>query len=336
MAARGNPRLLTAAGWAFLAACFAGAGPGPAETPPVRVEAGHASLTAGSVSLIVADNAAFGPDHRGGYSGLAELRHGASRNLFVPAYAGLNFEHVFSGDAASFAWDIFEPRCAAMELWKVGELALELRQERTEHWPLRSTVRYALTAEGAIDLTMTCTPLADAWKKHGHLGIFFASYIDRPEDIGLHFIGRSRPGRGEATPRWIHHLSPAHGTAACHRAAGSDWDPPADPGFKISLATGHSDLEYSYPFYYGVTQGKVIAFLFEKPTADGEIRLAQSPTGGGDRNPAWDFVYLRRRYEVGKPFSFRLRLVVRDFTDREAVVKAYESWSGEKVVRPGI
>jgi hypothetical protein len=324
-----------AAGWRWLFLCSWPLAGAAAETPPARVQEGHAGLTAGSLSVVVADNAAFGPDHRAGYSGLAGLRHGASRNLFVPAFAGLNFEHIFSGDAASFAWDIFEPRRAAMELWKVGERTLELRQERTANWPLRSALRYELTPDGAIDMTVTCTPLEDAWKKHGAIGLFFASYIDRPEDIGIHFIGRSRPGRGDAAPRWIHHLSPRHGEAACHRPAGSTWDPLADAGFKISLASGHSNLEYTYPFYYGVAQGKALAFLFEKPTADGEIRLAQSPTGGGDRNPAWDFVYLRRRHEVGKPFTFRMRLVVGDFTGREAVVKAYEAWSGEKVVRPG-
>ena len=35
-----------------------------------------------------------------------------------------------------------------------------------------------------------------------------------------------------------------------------------DPGLRIPLATGLSDLEYVYPFYYGVTRGKALIFLF--------------------------------------------------------------------------
>lgn len=39
--------------------------------------------------------------HRGGYSGVASLTHRArDKNLFVPLYAGLNFEHIHDGTMA--------------------------------------------------------------------------------------------------------------------------------------------------------------------------------------------------------------------------------------------
>ena len=221
-----------------------------------------------------------------------------------------------------------------MEFFRLGARSVELRQTRTKNWPLETRLRYTLADDDAIDLTVFCTPRADAWKKHGLLGVFFASYIDAPEDLAIQFIGRSRPGTGDERPRWIRHLSPRHGESACHRPAGATWDPPLDEGFPIVLGKGPSDLEYVYPFYFGVTHGQAVMFFFERPTADGEIRFAQSPSGGGDGNPAWDFLYLRRRFAVGEEFSFRVRCVARPFRNRADVVAAYEAWSGEKVVDP--
>ena len=205
--------------------------------------------------VLVTDNTAHAPSHRAGYSGIAELYYGGSeRSLFVPAYAGLNFEHIYGGDAASFAWSIFEPRESPIQLVRTGDRKVELRQERTAHWPLRTTILYEIGPD-AIDMTVRCVPLEDAWRKHGYIGLFFASYIDAPEAGAIRFIGRSRPGKGDSTPRWIRHLPSSHGEAACHRPAGRDWDPPLDAGFKIPLAAGISDLEYVEPFYYGVSRG---------------------------------------------------------------------------------
>jgi hypothetical protein len=304
-----------------------------AEDPPAR---SPVEVRTERLRTLVADNTAFAPRHRAGYSGIAELYHGGSeRSLFVPAYAGLNFEHIFSGDAATFAWSIFEPREAPMEIRRPSDRKVELRQERTAHWPLRTTIVYEIGAD-AIDMTVRCVPLEDAWRKHGYIGLFFASYIDAPEDGAIHFIGRSRPGKGDATRRWIRHLPESHGDAACHRPAGSDWDPPLDSGFKIPLAAGASDLEYVEPFYYGVSHGKCLVMMFDAfdPATKSELRFAQSPSGGGKGNPAWDFLFLPRGYEVGKEFAFRARAVVLDYTRREQAVTAYESWAGRKVALP--
>jgi hypothetical protein len=290
-----------------------------------------ARLETAELTVVVADNEAFGPNHRAGYNGVAELiRKGESRNLFVPTVAGLNFEHIFSGDAASFAWNIFEPRRAPMRLARRSPTRVELHQEQTEHWPLRSMLSYAVAGD-AIDFTYCGTPIADAWRKHGYIGVFFGSYIHQPADMSLEFIGRSRQGRGDTNAHWIKHLPPNHGTAAIHRPAGSKWEPPLDAGFNIPLVAGISDFEYVYPFYFGRSGENVFVMMFERPRDGSELRLAQSPSGGGTGNPAWDFAYFHRGYEVGKEFCFRARAILRKFGDREEVVQLYEQWSGEKV-----
>jgi hypothetical protein len=323
-----------------IVAWIAGMGLAPAaEAPrnvPNPVMGEHtARLQTDSLRVVVADNEAFGANHRAGYNGVAELQLAAlgAKNLFVPSVAGLNFEHIFSGDAQSFAWNIFEPRRAPMQLVRRSATRVELQQERSEHWPLRSRVTYEVTND-AIDFTYCGTPLADAWRKHGYIGVFFASYIDQPEDMSLQFIGRSRSGRSDARPRWIKHLPPKHGEAANHRPAGSAWDPPLDEGFNIPLVKGTSNFEYVYPFYFGRSGENVFIMMFERPREGGELRFAQSPSGGGTGNPAWDFVYFQRGYEVNREFCFRARAVFRKFKDAGEVIRLYEQWSGEKVVRP--
>jgi len=294
-----------------------------------------ARLQTDDLRVVIADNEAFGTTHRAGYNGVAELMMIApgAKNLFVPSVAGLNFEHIFSGDAQSFGWNIFEPRRAPMQLIRRSATRVELQQERTEHWPLRSRLTYDVTND-AIDFTFCGTPLEDAWRKHGYIGVFVASYIDKPEDMSLQFIGRSRPGRGEDRPRWIKHVPPKHGEAANHRPAGSNWDPPLDEGFNVPLAKGISDFEYVYPFYFGRSGKNVFIMMFERPRDGSELRFAQSPSGGGAGNPAWDFVYFQRGYEVNREFCFRARAVFRKFKDAEEIIHLYEQWSGEKVVRP--
>jgi len=294
-----------------------------------------ATLESQKLRVVIADNTAYPPAHQAGYNGVAELQLAGSDqpNLFVPRYSGLNLEHIFSGDAASYGWHIFEPRQAPMELRRTSMRRVELRQERTKHWPLRSRLVHEVKGD-AIDLTYYGTPQEDFWRKHGYIGVFFASYIQSPEDMAIQFIGRSRPGRGDATPRWIKHLPTSHGVGASHRPAGSTWDPSFDEGFKISLASGFSDFEYVYPFYFGRSGENVLVMMFEKPHAGGEMRFAQSPSGGGSGNPAWDFVYFRRDYAPGREFKFRVRAVYRKFTHVEDIVRLYERWSGERVRRP--
>ena len=298
-------------------------------------EASRVRIEAGSLRGVVADNSAYGKFHRQGYSGISELYHGSSkRTLFVPAYAGLNYEHIFSGDSASYGWNIFEPRRAPIRLRRLGEKKVELFQERTANWPLRGRLAYDFVGEDAVELRAVFQPLRDVWKKHGYIGIFFASYIHAPEDMAIHFIGRSREGKGSSAARWITHLPKSHGDRACHRPAGSDWDPSFDPGFNIALVEGVSEYEYTYPFYYGVSHGKVFIMMFKDVQKSCELRFAQSPSGGGKGNPAWDFVFFSRNYKVGEEVGFTARAVYREFRGREDVVRAWEKWSGRKASRP--
>ena len=95
-----------------------------------------------------------------------------------------------------------------------------------------------------------------------------------------------------------------------------------------------SEYEYLYPFYYGVSHGKVFIMMFKDVEKGSELRFAQSPSGGGKGNPAWDFVFLAREYEIGRDLGFTARAVYRDFRGRDDIIRTWERWSGRKVIRP--
>ena len=183
----------------------------------------YAVLACGEVEAIVVDNRAVDDDvvrgHRGGYSGLTVLRHARRReNLFVPAYAGLNFEHIHDGTAQPR--DIlFEPRNAPMELRRINENAVELYQRPTPHWGLESCTRYEMLPDGAIEMTVECIPRRQQLQERVHRPVL--GQLHPPARVGRHPLpGPS--GAGRPAPRWIDSVSPAHGVRATHLAADDD------------------------------------------------------------------------------------------------------------------
>jgi len=190
--------------------------PGIRYTVPERP---YVVLRRGEVEAVVVDNRAVDdavlPGHRAGYSGLAALRHARRPdNLFVPAYAGLNFEHIHDGTTQDRDV-LYEPRRAPMELRRLDEHTAELYQAPTPHWGLESCQRYQLLPDGTIEMTLECIPRRRSFR-NGYIGLFWASYIERPESPAIHFLGH--PGGGDPTPRWIEARSTGYALTSPPRA----------------------------------------------------------------------------------------------------------------------
>src|SRR5947199_7248021 len=94
----------------------------------------HDTFRAGDLTTVIGDNAAAG-EHRAGYNGVWSLTHRAEpTNLFVPAVAGLNFEHIFDGhrrDLDDSRRIFFEPRNAPMTFRRLSDAEAELHQPPT-------------------------------------------------------------------------------------------------------------------------------------------------------------------------------------------------------------
>jgi hypothetical protein len=257
------------------------------------------------------------PGHREGYSGLASLtRRGQDRNLFVPMYAGLNFEHIHDGTVQPREI-LFEPRQAPMEIRRAGEYMAELHQPPTPHWQLESWLRYEMLEDGAIEMTLECVPHARTFK-NGYIGLFFASYIHQPESLDIHFLGH--PANDTASEaRWIRAITPEHGVRPTHLAFDDRRDFPHDAQFPLTLVFNLSDYRYKDPWYYGVSHNMAFVQMF-RPLD--QVRVSQSPSGGGAGNPAWDFQWFIPQYEVGKRYRFVMRAMYLPFESSEQIAKA--------------
>ena len=278
-------------------------------------------LQRGDVTAVIANNDAVDdnvlPGHRGGYSGVASLTHRDRKdNLFVPLYAGLNFEHIHDGTVQPR--DIlFEPRNAPMTIERVNAHTTLLHQPPTPHWRLESWLTYTLLDDGAIELTFECVPHARTFANN-YIGLFFASYIHQPESLDIHFRGRSTDSPA-AAPRWVQGITPSHGVLATHLAGDDSRTFGHDPDFPLTLVFNRSNSRYAEPWYYGVSHGMALAQLF-RPCDN--VRLSQSPSGGGSGNPAWDFQWFIPNYEVGRRYRFVMRAAYLPFKSREQIVKA--------------
>lgn len=270
-------------------------------------------LKRGKVTAIIVDNAAIDteqlPGHRAGYNGVASLKYeGQTENLFVPAVAGLNFEHIHDGTPA--LKEKFEPRKHPMQMRIISDDTVELYQSPTPNWKLESCGRYQLLDDGTLEYTFECIPHADLFKK-GYIGLFWASYMQAPEDRRIYFYGKAKSAlnQGESL---IAARTPAHGVDSTHPPDNATFFPDVSAEFPLTLVNHPSRYVYSQPWFYGIRQKYSYTQMFRKRD---QIWFAQSPTGGGKQNPAWDFQWFIPDYKVGEAYGFVMRAHYAPWTD---------------------
>lgn len=277
------------------------------------------------VTATIVDNAAIDlpelPGHHAGYNGVASLKHRRrNANLFVPSTGGLNFEHIHDGTAAGLK-ETFEPRVFPMQLRIIDRYTVELYQPPTGNWQLESCGRYELLPDGTIEYTFECVPRAGGYR-HGYIGLFWASYIHQPEDKAIQFRGRRRDS--DAPPEWIKAVTPQHGVDSTHPPADhSDTIDPntieIDPSFPLTLVNHPSKYVYTDPWYYGVSHSMAFVQIFRPGD---HIWMAQSPSGGGNGNPAWDFQWFIPEYKIGEAYGFKMRAAYFPYESHQQIEQA--------------
>lgn len=277
-------------------------------------------LKRAGITAVIVDNREVNddvlPGHRAGYSGVASLTSEKRReNLFVPAVSGLNFEHIHDGTKQDRSL-LFEPRNVPMELRIIDEFTVELYQAATPFWGLESCHRYRLLPDGAIEMTFECIPRRATYK-NDYIGLFWASYIHQPESLDIHFRG-SDDGQ-PAAARWIRGVTPAHGTLPTHLALDDHRDFKHDPDFPLTLVFNRSKHRFTEPWYFGVSHGQAYAQMFRPQD---RVRLTQSPSGGGQGNPAWDFQFFIDKHELNRRYQFVIRAMLLPFESAEQVEQA--------------
>ncbi|MBI2424955.1 MAG: hypothetical protein HYV27_19165 [Candidatus Hydrogenedentes bacterium] len=284
----------------------------------------------GGLRAVIGDNGAWG-DHREKYNGVYLLeRKGLKESPFVPFYAGLNLEHYFDAvDLSSKDRDrFFEPRNAPMNFRRIDAMTAELHQPATPHFGVESWTTFTVDAPNAVDMAFRCTPHKDAFAG-GVMGVFWASYINAPEDKSIYFL---QEGSTLDAPVWVQLCTQAHGTQSTVRGAADTIEIPFD-ATGTNLYANFSPLRYSVPFYYGRFQDHALIFIFKPGPI---VRFAHSPSGGGpapkkdDTNPAWDFQLIVPDPKVGESYGLELRLVVAPWKGRGQVLETVRAYYAEE------
>jgi hypothetical protein len=257
--------------------------------------------------------------HRAGYNGVWSLvPAGLRESLFVPGIAGLNLEHYFDGWHNGKREIFFEPRVAPMELETAGEGQVLLRQAPTPFWGVESVSTFTVREPNLLDLEFRCTPRRPVFNERT-MGVFWASYIQRPEDNAIHFRGR-KPG-GE--PEWLRFSSPKHGQESSVRGRRDDVTLRIGADMGDRLFSTVTPLRWEQPYYYGRWRDRVYLVLFRTRE---RLRFAMSPSGGGQGNPAWDFQILVPRVEVGREYRLSVRCIVDRWQGEAWVEEQARAW----------
>jgi hypothetical protein len=278
---------------------------------------GYHVLSRGDVRAVIVDNREVSddvlPNHKAKYSGVGSLTHTKRPdNLFVPTLAGLNYEHIHDGTNQDR--DIlFEPRNAPMELRVVDPHTVELYQAPTPHWKLESVLRYAMLEDGTIEMTLECIPRTKTFA-NGYFGLFWASYIHQPESLDIHFRGHI-DGADKPT-EWIRGVTPKHGEFPTHIGNTDTRSFQHDDDFALTLVFNRSKYRYDESWYYAVSHGMAFVQIFRPQDV---IRLSQSPSGGGEGNPAWDFQYFIPGYKVDQRYQMVMRAMYVPYESPEQI-----------------
>jgi len=200
-----------------------------------------------------------------------------------------------------------------LQLRVVDQHTAELYQAPTPHYRLESCQRYRMLEDGTIELTVECIPRAKTFI-NDYVGLFWASYIHQPQSLDIHFKGRESDRNSGA--RWIRGITPRHGVLSTHLAANDDRTFPHEDGFPLTLVFNRSNFRYTEPWYYGVSHGMALVLMFRPQD---RIRLTQSPSGGGNGNPAWDFQCFFPDFKQGQRYQIIMRAMYLPFESQEQI-----------------
>ena len=280
----------------------------------------HVALQVGELTAVIGDNEPHG-EHRAGYNGVHSLRSAhRAENLFVPAYAGLNLEHLLDGRDMPDPELYFEPRQHPMELEQIDEQTVQLHQMPTPVMRAQSLTTFTLREPYYLDFDFRVV-LREPVLAYDYLCCFWASYLHQPEDSAIYFSGRGRDE--EVGEGWLRFATPVHNDHSTVCYVDADPELPQDLASRDSLAFNYSELAFTRPFYYGLSGEMVYAIMFDDSR---RVRFTHSPSGGGVGNPAWDFQFVIADCEVDREYQLRARVIYKPWVDREDIRREYERW----------
>ena len=331
-------------------------------TPVRRMAGSSLGFSCGAFSGTILDNIANA--HRQG-AGFNPLRCNGGSNIFDDGAVGLNFEHIFSGEKADSHLAYFTPRtdsCVLEQSDQPGNFVVR-HPAASSAWGIESTMRYTCSDQlerPHIDLEFTATLTSDRALSHGWVAFMWASYMGHAASREIYFRGERRGGELNT---WVafgsedvvvesstdvvqsaHGGSFERGTVGWAGAAPLPHDAAPRPRENSS---GPSPLlnvlesptaRFSRPFFFGLMQDQVTdrlmvyAMFFESAECHrfAMWNFKRNEYGQPDpHHPAWDWQFVVKHPQVGKEYSYRARVVYKQFVSAEDVEGDYDAWISE-------
>lgn len=295
-----------------------------------------ATIAAGDLKVVFRDNTES-PRTLSGLASLFNTKSAPDFDAFDPdtqgASAGLNFEHIISGQRNPN--NKFTPRSGAYRIYHdADEKSVTLvRRAEDSPWKIASTLRYTVVPPHHVDFEFRCQPRdASLFGKHNYAIFFFANYMNDVIDPALHFLGI--PDETTEKEVWVSGDAPRgpREWVGGGTYRGIDAKPlKMDDAVEFRLNTWSYDWpRISQPFYYGLAEEDMtLILMFDRlSSARDQIRfslfkfkLNQFP------RPAWDFQYVINDVKQDENYGFRGRLVWKKFVSPEDCQQEYEQWS---------
>ena len=141
-----------------------------------------ATIAAGDLKVVFRDNTES-PRTLSGLASLFNTKSAPDFDAFDPdtqgASAGLNFEHIISGQRNPN--NKFTPRSGAYRIYHdADEKSVTLvRRAEDSPWKIASTLRYTVVPPHHVDFEFRCQPRdASLFGKHNYAIFFFANYMN--------------------------------------------------------------------------------------------------------------------------------------------------------------
>ena len=293
----------------------------------------------------IADNSPLGV-HRRGYNGVASLipQH-SGNNLFVPTYAGLNYETISLTGLPPYQHESgskFEPRCEPMHVESANRQRVVLVQPETSHAHVSARITFSVEEPHYLHqrIELTCHRRFCTEGEPSRFSSLWASYLHMPPDrhvylrpdwrsehdlanwFGITKVDHSAPEmQVRPLPDDVEIGAEEHLYAMESQEPFSADDLSALPDAEWSPAALPKSLDGPLAFYYGLCHGsQIFLMMFKQPD---RVRLAYSPCGGGQQpawNPAWDYVLHLDDAQPGTIYTWDVCLAVKPFRGRSDVL----------------
>ena len=289
--------------------------------PPGRIEVLREAHRDGSFDAV-----AFPFERSNGYNGVRQLysRNGPKENIFGTGWgSSLNFEFVYNTSGAKMTPRWVEGKMGSpptlSQLARIDNNSVRLKTEVQTPHRIDVSTTFTLTAPHYIDLQTTAIVHSNPLKKDW-LGLFWASYIHEPENKTTYFRGR----RDRNSPvEWIESLGEKPLNPRAFASEKEEELLPNEPNPDGRLFHNIRPVRYVEPLFFGRWRNMMLQMMFQ---AENSLRFAIQPTGGGLKNPAWDFALVIKNCEPLTPYTFSARVVFKPFVNHEDALNEYKQW----------